>query len=185
MMFLGGSYHDRDNPANSVEPHHGKLIVWMTLVCNWKDGDSGRAAAGGLRTTGDDLMMMMMMMNIFYGGPGTKCTENQIVTRKEDRLIRNTTVATMTADGRQSNKSAKDKNKNNPTDTKLRPQHDNATLVAAFTMKMMMTRTRTNTEDDDDDTKKTTMMIIVCFLERLATCFGDRNWRFRQLWQNW
>jgi hypothetical protein len=86
-MSLGGSYHNRDNPANSVEPHHGKLIVWMTLlVCNWKDGDSGRAAAGGLRTTGDDLMMMMMM-TIFYGGLGTKCTENQIVTRKEDQLM--------------------------------------------------------------------------------------------------
>jgi hypothetical protein len=27
-------------------------------------------------------------------------------------------------------------------------------------------------------------VIIGCFLERLATCFGDRNWRFWQPWRN-
>jgi hypothetical protein len=26
-------------------------------------------------------------------------------------------------------------------------------------------------------------LIIVCFVERLASCFGDGNWQFRQLWQ--
>jgi hypothetical protein len=81
-MFLGGSYHDRDNPSTS-KPHDGKALVWMTLVCNQMDGRDSSAAAGGLQITGDDLMMMMMRM-IFYGGTGTKCTENKIVTRNSD-----------------------------------------------------------------------------------------------------
>jgi hypothetical protein len=83
MMFLGGSYHHRDNPpANSVEPHDGKTMLLMTLVRIQKEGDS-RAAAARLRTrTGDDLTMMRM--NIFYGGTGTKCTENKILTWNDD-----------------------------------------------------------------------------------------------------
>jgi hypothetical protein len=73
-MFLGGSYHDRDNP-HSNKASHGKPAVWMTLVCNLKDGGDSRAAAGRLRTTGDDLTRMWMMTMIFYGGTGTDCTE--------------------------------------------------------------------------------------------------------------
>jgi hypothetical protein len=132
-MFLGGSYHDRDNPANSVEPHHGKLIVWMVaLVCNWKNGDNGRAAAGGLRTTvrDDDLMMrMMMMQNIFYGGIGTKCTANKIRNPKHH------------------NNNTNNNYKNNPlTDNKLRQDqhHEDAMLVVAPRRKMPMTTTAKN-----------------------------------------
>jgi hypothetical protein len=86
-MFLGGSYHDRDNPHSNKASHDGKPVVWMILVWNRKEGGDSRAATGGLRTrTGDDLTrMMMMMMMIFYGGTGTKCTEHKIVTRNTDR----------------------------------------------------------------------------------------------------
>jgi hypothetical protein len=72
-MFLGGSYHDRDNPQQR-RASHGKPVVWMILVCNRKDGGDRRAAAEGLRTLDDLMMMRMMMMTIFYGGTGTDFT---------------------------------------------------------------------------------------------------------------
>jgi hypothetical protein len=77
-MFLGGDYHDRDNPQQS-RASHGKAIVWMTLVCNQNEGRQPQSSSTrGLGTSMDDLMVMMMMMIIFYGGIGTKCTEHQI-----------------------------------------------------------------------------------------------------------
>jgi hypothetical protein len=54
MFLLGGSYHDRDNPANSVEPHNGKTTVLMALVCNRKEGKEQSSSTGGLRSSGDD-----------------------------------------------------------------------------------------------------------------------------------
>jgi hypothetical protein len=73
-MFLGGSYHDRDNP-HMWGVSHGQLIVFIrTLVCNQKDGRQRSSSSRGLQTSMDDLMMMMMMMTIFYRGIGTKPT---------------------------------------------------------------------------------------------------------------
>jgi hypothetical protein len=87
-MFLGGSYHDRDNPHMWWGVSHGQLIVFIrTLVCNQKDGRQRSSSSRGLRTSVDEMMMMMMrmmmIMTIFYGGPGTKCTENQISNPKQ------------------------------------------------------------------------------------------------------
>jgi hypothetical protein len=82
-MFLGGSYHDRYNP-HMWGVSHGQLIVFITLVCSQKEGRQKSSSSRGLRTSMDDLMIKMMMMTIFYRGTGTKCTENQIVTRNKD-----------------------------------------------------------------------------------------------------
>jgi hypothetical protein len=87
-MFLGGSYHDRDNP-HMWGVSHGQLIVFITLGCTQKDGRQQSSSRRGPRTSvADDEMMMrmtMMMINFFYGGIGTKCTEHQIVMRNQDR----------------------------------------------------------------------------------------------------
>jgi hypothetical protein len=86
-MFLGGSYHDRDNP-HMWGVSHGQLIVFIrTLVCIQKDGrQRSSSSRGRLRRTSVDemtmLMMMMMTMTISYRGTGTKCTADQnLVTR--------------------------------------------------------------------------------------------------------
>jgi hypothetical protein len=79
MLFLGGSFHDRDNPYSNKQASHGKPIVWMTLACSQKEGRQQNSSRRELRATGDDVVMMMMMMTIFYGGIGTKCTENQTI----------------------------------------------------------------------------------------------------------
>jgi hypothetical protein len=82
-MFLGGSYHDRDNP-HMWGVSHDQFIVFITLGCNQKEGR--QQSSRGLRTSvADDAamrmkMMMMKMtttMTIFYRGIGTKCTESQ------------------------------------------------------------------------------------------------------------
>jgi hypothetical protein len=86
MFLVGGSYHDRDNP-HKWGVSHGQLIVFITIVCNQKEGRQQSSSRRGLRTSMDDLMMMMM--TIFYGGTGTKCTGTpKLVTRKrENRWI--------------------------------------------------------------------------------------------------
>jgi hypothetical protein len=80
-MFLGGSYHDRDNP-HMWGVSHGQLIVFMTIVCNQKEGRQQSSSRRGLRTSVEEEVMIMMMMNNFYGGIGTKPTENQISNMK-------------------------------------------------------------------------------------------------------
>jgi hypothetical protein len=53
-MFLGGSYHDRDNPQR-LRSSHGKPTVLMTLVCTRNEGrQQSSSRRRGLRTTGDD-----------------------------------------------------------------------------------------------------------------------------------
>jgi hypothetical protein len=85
-MFLGGSYHDRDNP-HKWGVSHGQLIAFITLVCSQKEGtDSRGAAAGDTFELPWMKMMKMMLMTIFYAGIGTKCTEHQIIVkRNKDR----------------------------------------------------------------------------------------------------
>jgi hypothetical protein len=71
-MFLGGSYHDRDNP-HMWGVSHGQLITFITLVCSQKEGRQQSSSRKGDRTSvADDemrmMMMMMMILIIFYGG---------------------------------------------------------------------------------------------------------------------
>jgi hypothetical protein len=87
-MFLGGSYHDRDNP-HSNKASHGKSVVWKILVCSQTEGRQRSGSRRGLRT----LVNLMMMTMIFYGGTGTKCTAVKIVTRNRVRRW-STTMAT-------------------------------------------------------------------------------------------
>jgi hypothetical protein len=49
-MFLGGSYHDRDNPHRN-QASHGKSIVWKTSECSQKEGRQQRSDR---RRSGDD-----------------------------------------------------------------------------------------------------------------------------------
>jgi hypothetical protein len=74
-MFLGGSYHDRDNP-HKWGVSHGQLILFIRLVCIQKEGRQPSSRRRGLRTSALDETMMrtMMMMTIFYRGIGTKPT---------------------------------------------------------------------------------------------------------------
>jgi hypothetical protein len=76
-MFLGGSYHDRDNP-HKWGVSHDQLITFITLVCSQKEGTDSRGAAAGdtFKLPWMTMMRMKMMMTtmVFYGGTGTKCT---------------------------------------------------------------------------------------------------------------
>jgi hypothetical protein len=52
-MFLGGDYHDRDNP-HRWGVSHGKPLVLTTLVCIQKEGRQQSSSRRGLRTSMDD-----------------------------------------------------------------------------------------------------------------------------------
>jgi hypothetical protein len=71
-MFLGGDYHDRDNPrATQLSNKTSSMDSWMQSE---RDGStsSSRDDSSKFRW-----MMTMMMMMIFYGGISTNCTEFQ------------------------------------------------------------------------------------------------------------
>jgi hypothetical protein len=83
-MFIGGSYHDRDNP-HMWGVSHGQLIVFITIVCNQKEGrqQSSSRKVDQTSVADDEMRTMIKMMKIFfYRGTGTKCTENQISNKK-------------------------------------------------------------------------------------------------------
>jgi hypothetical protein len=52
-MFLGGSYHDRDNP-HSNQASHGESIVWKTSEYSQKKCRQQSSSRRGLQSSGDD-----------------------------------------------------------------------------------------------------------------------------------
>jgi hypothetical protein len=126
-MFLGGSYHDRDNP-HKWGVSHGQLIVFIrTLVCIQKDGRQRSSSSRRLRTSvlADDEMMMMKMM-IFYGGTGTKCTENQNSNAKQDVVDDDDDADGKSKHNTNNNSSHYPTNKNTNTNKNKKPQTEKA-----------------------------------------------------------
>jgi hypothetical protein len=161
-MFLGGSYHDRDNPHNNEAPH-GKTMVWMTLVCSQNEGrQQSSSRSRGLRTLDDLMMMMMMMRTIFYGGTCTDCTGSNGWTATRRRQRRDDGNNTNTNNN--SNNTSRNTNHDRAT-VKMTPGARSGTVRRGHRSKMKAERHRCSRmtkktmakrrKDDEDDTAPT------------------------------
>jgi hypothetical protein len=86
-MFLGGSYHDRDNPhndkTNRVKPPSDRTsssASGMQLPGEVSDSSSSNSSKFRQAMR----MRMRMMMKVFYRGISTKCTEHQNSNPKQE-----------------------------------------------------------------------------------------------------
>jgi hypothetical protein len=158
-MFLGGSYHDRDNP-HKWGVSHGQLIVFITLVCSQKEGrQQSSSSRGGLRTSIADDEMRMMMMTIFYTGIGTKptgninsnpkqCT-NQASNPTPIRQWRTMTIGVALYGN--TNTTTNTNNHSNMVATDGRSKHGGTTIISRGCDSAQQTRTRMRHYDDDDE----------------------------------
>jgi hypothetical protein len=147
-MFLGGSYHDRDNP-HMWGVSQGQFIVFITIGCNQKEGRQQSSSRRGLRTSMETIMMMMMTtMTIFYRGTGTKCTENQIL------LVTRYPITVMADDGRQRTMNNKSHNNNNITSTTTTTDGRRRRMLpgaSTSTTEGRSTSSNSDTDNADDD----------------------------------
>jgi hypothetical protein len=155
-MFLGGSYHDRDNP-HMWGVSHGQLIVFITIVCNQKEGRQQSSSRRGLRTSVAEDDEMMMMMTNFYRGTGTKCTaEQNLVTRNVDDVDDDNTDNNSSSHSPSTNPNTNNNNKT-PQTKKARPHQEVPTPVVARLTTMTRTPMIPTAEDqheapgDDED----------------------------------
>jgi hypothetical protein len=148
-MYLGGDYHDRDNP-HKWGVSQGQFIVFITLVCNQKEGRQQSSSRRGLQTSvaeDDYLMMMMMMMMIFYRGTGTKCTEHKIIVTRNPII-----AATMRANPNNNNTNKRPMNSLTSPTARPRTDHQGGTRGRAPSSGLMLQRGK-DADDDDDDTE--------------------------------